>query len=135
MDSLKQGIPLTSTGKQVATPLILVSPNETGNVGTDDFRIVIVDKQAGESTIYFAIYDSDGTVLRAFGVYSKTGNYQAAPGSVLPNANIGEISCAKSDFVKACAIKDGYLQSGTNQYPTGGTAGTGRLDPPNARLP
>ena len=75
---LKQGIPLTSTGKQVATSLILVSPNETGNVGTDDFRIVIVDKQAGESTIYFAIYDSDGTVLRAFGVYSKTGNYQAA---------------------------------------------------------
>jgi hypothetical protein len=66
--SLKQGIPLTSTGKQVATPLIQVSSNETGNVGTDDFRIVIVDNQAGESTNYFAIYDIDGTVLRAFGV-------------------------------------------------------------------
>jgi hypothetical protein len=69
LDRSEAGHSAHSTGKQVATPpLILVSPNETGNIGNDDFRIVDVDEQAGESTIYFAIYDSGGTVLRAFGV-------------------------------------------------------------------
>lgn len=105
-----QGVPLDSVGKQCSLPFpAFVSHTGSGvYLGDADYRIKLVDTQAGGSSIYFSFTGEDND----YAPYSKTGNYKSpGSGSVLPTGNIGAISLAKSDKVYWYATKPGFIQS------------------------